>query len=135
MGIKSPGTVLRRKVDGLEIYFSWTAESVYIKSPAGWMLYHRWWAGRGSFSRIYYPFAKALKNNKNLDLAKIRRLAERYGMTPGAVYHIPPTFGGAEIVDIPAEGRRRELKQEGGKAWQNRKPFEPRRPNQSRSQS
>lgn len=133
MGIKSPGTVLRRKIDGLEIYFSWTAESVYIKSPAGWMLYHRWWAGRGSFSRSYYPFVKALKNNRSLDLAKIRRLAERYDMTPGAVYHIPPTFGGAEIVDIPPAGRSRKPIEKGENQWQNRNPFKPRQ-NQNQSE-
>lgn len=95
-----------RRIDGLEIYFSWTAETIYIRHPGGWMLYHRWFAGRGSFRRNYYPFAKALKNNRHIDLIEINRLASRYGMTPGGVYKTPD-FTGHEIRELPSIGRIR----------------------------
>lgn len=70
-----------RELRDIEIVF-WDSQSIYVyeRRSGRWVIFHRWFAPRGSYGEYWGDFRRKMLRYRGLDMAGCRRLAERYGV-------------------------------------------------------
>lgn len=78
MGKFRAEAVIIREVNGIKIIF-YNHETIYVQDTNGrWVIFHRWFAGRGSYYKGWHQFRDRVMQKKRLDLAECYRLAFQY---------------------------------------------------------
>lgn len=95
-----------RRTNGLEIWFV-SPRDIYVKDKYGWQNFTRWDVKqRGFFANNWHPFRRALRDNRYLDMAIIRRLATLHDISIRSG-GLPTWVSDKQIRIIPEKGRAR----------------------------
>jgi hypothetical protein len=98
--------VVVRKVNGLVIMFT-DPRTCYVKWRYGINIYERWFVReRNFYSDNWRPFSEYLKQNANIDIGYINRLARLYNITISSTKTMPDLTE-REVREIPPHGRER----------------------------
>jgi hypothetical protein len=84
--------IIVKEVENIKIVF-YDSKSIYVKSADGvWVVFHRWFAPKGSYQGGWKQFRHLLLYEKRVDFAHCHRLAFRYDI-PSQVSRAPDLDG------------------------------------------
>lgn len=73
--------VIIRELNGIKIVF-YDQETIYVRGARNeWIIFHRWFAPRGSYNKNWRPFRCKLLYRKNIDMAQCYRLAFQHDIS------------------------------------------------------
>ena len=100
--------IVIRRTNGLEIV-CFNFDTIYVKHKYGINLYHRWLIRQRYFYRSKWkPFRDALLYLKNVDMALINRLADKYEIDVDHATEIPD-YSGRKVKIAREWGRNRNV--------------------------
>lgn len=89
MGKFRAEAVIIREVNGIRIVF-YNHETIYVHDDhKGWVIFHRWFMGRGSYYKGWHQFRDRVMQKKHLDLAECYRLAFQYDVQTKPALNAP----------------------------------------------
>lgn len=106
MGRFKAEAVILRDLDDLTILFK-DRETIYIfpKESSTNIIFHRWFAPKGSYTAGWQDFRRALWRNAKLDVPTIYRLGIKYGIQTMGTHRAPNIEG--KKLKIIYERRRK----------------------------
>ena len=97
--------ILIRKLEDDSIVVFYDKHSIYIKSQMGILVFHRWFAPKGYYTKNFKPFSEIAKRKKHLTVKRLLSASQKYGVNYSMGTKIPhPKSNNQEINFISEKG-------------------------------
>ena len=97
--------ILIRKLEDNSIVVFYNKQTIYVKSRMGIIVFHRWFAPKGYYTKNFKPFSEIAKRKKHLTVKRLLDAGLRYGVSYAIGTKIPkPKNKGQQIGFISEKG-------------------------------
>ena len=97
--------ILIRKLEDDSIVIFYDKHSIYVKSQMGILVFHRWFAPKGYYTKNFKPFSEIAKRKKHLTVKRLLDAGLKYGVSYAMGTKIPqPKSNSQEINFISEKG-------------------------------
>nr|DAX83432.1 MAG TPA: hypothetical protein [Caudoviricetes sp.] len=97
--------ILIRKLEDNSIVVFYNKQTIYVKSRMGIIVFHRWFAPKGYYTKNFKPFSEIAKRKKHLTVKRLLDAGLKYGVSYAMGTKIPqPKSNSQEINFISEKG-------------------------------